>query len=188
MTLTVKMGDLFAEPGQIVVGFSDTFDTDITDDEIISARSLQGQLLVRQFDGDVQKLDDALSAALKSTRHLETEKAADKKGKRRRYPIGTVAVFSDEHDHRIFAIAYSRMGNDLVAQSTIHDLWYSLGQLWDSVFQLGQHQSVAMPLIGTRLARIQCVDRESLLRMILLSFVARFREQKLCSEFTIVVH
>jgi len=45
-----------------------------------------------------------------------------------------------------------------------------------------------MPIIGSELARINCLDRESLLRMILLSFAARSREDPVCRKLVVVVH
>jgi hypothetical protein len=42
--------------------------------------------------------------------------------------------------------------------------------------------------MGSELARIHCVDRDSLIRLILLSFVARSREALLCKELVVVVH
>jgi len=80
------------------------------------------------------------------------------------------------------------MGDNLVAKSSIDDLWRSLGLLWDEVYRHGQRNTVVMPIIGSELARIHCVDRESLIRTILLSFVARSREQLLCKELVVVVY
>jgi Thoeris protein ThsA, Macro domain len=80
------------------------------------------------------------------------------------------------------------MGNDLVAQSTVKDLWSSLGLLWDAVSEHGQRASIAMPVVGSELARVDSLDRESLVKMILLAFVARSRERVFCKELVLVVH
>ncbi len=45
-----------------------------------------------------------------------------------------------------------------------------------------------MPLVGSELARINCLDRESLLKMSLLSFVSRSREELICKDFTVIIH
>lgn len=187
MRITVKRGDLFDQKDQLVVGFTDTFDTDITQDRVISSKSVQGQLLQRVFDGDAGSLDHLLTDALKtiqSERVLRKEKAH---GKLHRYPIGTTAVIV-HGGRRVYCVAYSRMGDDLVAKSSMDDLWQSLGSLWDEVYRHGQRDTVAIPIIGSELARIHCVDRESLIRTIMLSFVARSREQLLCKELVVVVH
>jgi hypothetical protein len=187
MTVTVRRGDLFDQEGQLVVGFSDTFDTDTTRDLIINHRSVQGQLLARMFGGDTGALDHLLNEALKSVESELIPPGSKAQGKQRRYPIGTTAAI--EHGHRrIYCVAYSRMGDDLVAKSSMDELWRSLGMLWDEVYRRGQRETVVLPIIGSELARIHCVDRESLIRTILLSFVARSREQLLCKELVVVVH
>jgi hypothetical protein len=187
MTVTVRRGDLFDQEGQLVVGFTDTFDTDTTRDLVISTKSVQGQLLQRVFDGDTGGLDDLLDDALHTVDSEPIRRADKPHGKLRRFPIGTTAVV-ERGPKRIYCVAYSRMGDDLVAKSSVDDLWRSLGLLWDEVYRRGQHETVVLPIIGSELARIHCVDRESLIRTILLSFVARSREQLLCKELVVVVH
>jgi hypothetical protein len=187
MKITVRRGDLFAQRGQLVVGFSDTFDTDTTDDRIISSMSVQGQLLNREFAGDREALDLLLRDALPQGKGQEIVEADKPHGKRWRYPIGTTAVITNSN-RRIYCVAYSSMGNDLVATSSIEYLWESLGKLWDEVYRHGQQEAVAVPILGSELARIENVDRESLIRLILLSFVARSREALLCKELVVVVH
>jgi len=80
------------------------------------------------------------------------------------------------------------MSNNLVAESSVHSLWDSLGQLWNAVYTYSARQSVVMPVLGTGLARINALDRESILRMTLLSFMARNREKLFCKELTIYIH
>lgn len=187
MRISVRRGDLFQQDGQLVVGFTDTFDTNTENDLIINSGSVQGQLLQRVFNGDIEVLDQALDSTLQPLRSEEIARSAKAHGKLRRYPIGTTGVIS-AGSRRVYCVAYSRMGNDLVAKSSMDDLWHSLGALWDEVYRRGQHERVVLPIIGSELARIQCVDRESLIRTILLSFVARSREQLLCKELVVVIH
>jgi hypothetical protein len=82
----------------------------------------------------------------------------------------------------------TQMGNDLIARSTVDHIWHSLNQVWNAAHLHGQRERIAVPLIGAEFARITCLDRESLLKMILLSFVARSREDPVCSELVLVVH
>lgn len=43
-------------------------------------------------------------------------------------------------------------------------------------------------LVGSELPQISSLDRESLLKMVILSFVANSRQQNVCKNLTIVVH
>jgi hypothetical protein len=187
MTVTVERGDLFDADSHLVVGFSDTFDTTVDGRGVISSASVQGQLLDRLYHGDKRRLDQELGSALARVPAASAESRQDKaRGKLNRYAIGTVAVLGAK-PRLVFAVAYSRLGNDLVARSSVEDLWYSLNRLWDAVYRHAEHESVAMPLIGAGLSRLDFLDEESILRLILLSFVTRSRERRLCRDLRIVI-
>ncbi|WP_143847293.1 macro domain-containing protein [Nocardiopsis sp. JB363] len=185
--IRVNVGDLFDQKTHLAIGFSDTFDTD-TSDGIIYPKSLQGQLLGRVFHGDLAGLNRLLDAALKSVKHVQKESRRRKpKGKRVRYPLATVATIRRDK-FLYFCIAYTKMGNDLVAQSSIDDLWRSLSELWQEVHRRAHREPISIGLVGSELARIGCVNRESLLKIILLSFVAQSREEVVSRELTVVIH
>ncbi|KUN87313.1 hypothetical protein AQJ64_08195 [Streptomyces griseoruber] len=187
MTVVVEEGDLFDQPGHLVVGFTDTFDTLVDDGFVINDTSVQGQLLARRYEGDAGRLDAELAAALHGVAPVVRERARDKpRGKRDRYPIGTVAVLG-ARPRLVFAVAYSRMGDDCVASSSVQDLWLGLDRLWDAVRRHGQLERVTMPLTGAGLARLHDLDEDSLLRLILLSFVVHAWERPLCRELHVVV-
>lgn len=186
MTVAIRAGDLFAEDSHLVVGFSDTFDTDPGDGVVVNPASVQGQLLVRRYGGDRDRLDAELDTALAGTPPLGDEDPTLKpRGKLRRYPVGTVAVLG-ARPSLVFAVAYSRIGPGYVAASGVEELWESLGRLWDAVYRHGQQERVAMALVGSGLARLD-LDDETLLRIVVLSFVARSRARRVCRELDIVL-
>jgi hypothetical protein len=188
MIVTLTVGDLFEQQAHLVIGFSDTFDTDTTDNLVINARSMQGQLLDRVYGGDRVRLDGELEAALHHVVVQSEETPEGKRhGKRARYPIGTVAVLGTP-TRRIFAVAYSRMGNDLIANADLDGLWLSLSRTWAAIRVHGQRQRVAVPLMGAEFARISNLDREHLLKLILLSFVACSRDRPITPELVAVIH
>ncbi|MEY9886546.1 hypothetical protein ABIA31_000172 [Catenulispora sp. MAP5-51] len=187
MSVSIVPGDLFEEEGHLVVGFSDTFDTCVAGGAVVNPDSLQGQLLRRRYNGKVLLLDKDLDAGLREARPVVVEDRADKPvGKLSRYELGTVAVLG-ERPRLVFAVAYSRISNDCVAESGVEELWFSLERLWDAVYRHGQHERLALPLIGYGLSRIDFLDAESLLRLLLLSFVTRSRQRRICRELRIVL-
>lgn len=190
MTVAIRAGDLFAEDAHLVVGFADTFDTDTATDAgdgvVVHPGSVQGQLLARRYGGDRERLDGELETALAGTPALGEEDPAVKPlGKLRRYPVGTVAVLGPR-PRLVFAVAYSRIGPGYVAASGVEELWQSLGRLWDAVYRHGQQERVVMPLVGSGLARLD-LDDETLLRIVVLSFVVRSRRRRVCRELHIVL-
>ncbi|WP_345526082.1 macro domain-containing protein [Streptomyces echinatus] len=186
--VVVVRGDLFdQDDANLVVGFSDTFDT-FADDVVISRESVQGQLVDRLFEGRHRLLDDKLRRGLKEFTPLATESVRDKRrGRRTRYPIGT-AVAVPVGKRRVFALAYSRLGNDLRARSAPADLRFSLERLWTSVALHGLFKPVAIPLIGAGLSRLVELDRTQLLLLIVETFTHSLRhDPAVCSELRVVL-
>jgi hypothetical protein len=188
ITVLVVSGDIFDErDAHLVIGFADTFDLDTTDDVVISGTSLQAQATRLLFGNDRALLERNLRAALRHGTRVARERRSTKKhGKLIRYEIGTVAVLNHAN-RRVFALAYSRMGNDLVARSSIGDIHSCLERLWDAVYRHGQLQPVAIPLIGTGLARVDDAGPADLLKLIAESFVTRSRARRISRELRIVV-
>jgi DNA-binding SARP family transcriptional activator len=187
LLVAIMPGDLFAQDdANLVIGFTDTFDTATDDDVIISSESAQGQLLLRLYEGDHRKLDRELRSALRHAAVDSVELPSAKRGKRTRYPIGTVATLHHT-GRRLFAVAYSRMGNNLVAHSSLEQLRTSLDQLWDAVYVHGQLKPVAIPLVGSGLARLHAVTHEQLLTTIIESFVLGSKRRFASPELRIII-
>jgi DNA-binding SARP family transcriptional activator len=186
--VVVMSGDLFAqEEANLVVGFCDTFDTDTDRSIIISRESAQGLLLQRLYDGDRAKLDRDLKGALSRVPKASKEsRSAKRLGKLTRYPVGTVATLHHA-DRRVFGLAYSRMGNNLVAQSSLDALRTSLDNLWEAVYLYGQLKPVAIPLIGSGLSRVHEASYDDLLTLIVRSYTASSRRRYLGPELRVIV-
>ncbi|MDI1461016.1 SAV_2336 N-terminal domain-related protein [Catellatospora sp. KI3] len=186
-SVRISAGDLFARQTHLVIGFSDTFDTSTEQDRIINSRSLQGQLLRRVYEDQPASLDRAIERALAGRSPVSTEpRSAKPYGKLHRYPLGTVAVLA--HGGRsIFAVAYSRMSNDLVARSNYEFLRMSLDNLWSAVRRHGRNDVVAMPVIGSGLARVESNGLHDFINMIIGSFVEASRREPVCRQLDIMV-
>jgi hypothetical protein len=182
-TITVKVGDLFAEEGHIVLGFSDTFDTEIGD--IISADSIQGQFLTRMYRGDRDRLDRELSAALQDHSSLIDKTKA--RGKKHRFPLGT-SITLDGEGRRFICCAYSKLRADnYMAESDIDTIWTSLGNLWQEIRVRGEQRPIAVPIIGSFLARVGGSTCTLLVRLILLSYFVHSRVKPIAAELILVV-
>ncbi|GAA1275765.1 DUF6430 domain-containing protein [Sphaerisporangium rubeum] len=188
-SLVIMPGDLFAQDdAHLVTGFTDTFDTAVEGDLVISDSSVQGQLLRRVYHGDRKRLDQELRAGLSHVPRVGTESRSTKPhGKLIRYPIGTVITLRPP-GRCVFAVAYSRMGNDLVARSSVADLTLSLDNLWTAVYRHGQLRPVAIALVGSGLSRLGAAEPWKLLRMIIDSYLAAAsRDGHLCKELRVIL-
>jgi hypothetical protein len=187
ITLVVRCGDLFEQDdASLVVGFGDTFDTATENDAVISRASVQGQLLDRVYGGDRAQLDRALAQALAAVRPLVVESTRSKpRGKRKRYAVGTIASLPLD-GRRVFALVHCRQDLELVTHSSAREFRHALEQLWDSVRKHGLLRPVAMPLVGSGLARV-ALSREQLMIMIIDTFLRNCASERCAPELRIVL-
>ncbi|MGW0812444.1 macro domain-containing protein [Streptomyces viridiviolaceus] len=187
-SITVSEGDILEQRGNIVVGFTDTYDTDLDGGVVINPKSVQGQFQRKFYAEDVGRLDDDLSSALAQVSPIMFESASSKpRGKLARYEIGTVAVLR-QSDVICYATAYGRMENSLRVSCSVNALWKSLTAVWESVRIHGSLDPISIPIIGSELARVGTLDREALIKMIALSFVSSSRESVVSRELKIMIH
>lgn len=181
--IVVKVGDLFKEKTNLVIGMNDTFDTE--KGKIIKPKSIQGQFLTKIYADDREKLDSDLSFALKKC-HSERD-AKKTQGKNLRYSIGTAITLS-VGNKKYFCSAYSFMDNKLKAQSNISSLTESLDKLWKEIRATGAYEKVSMAVLGSDLARIGNASHSNLIKLIISSFILASREEKITNQLTIVIH
>lgn len=183
-TIEVKIGDLFDEPGHLVIGTNDVFDTE--PGEVIKPSSVQGQFLTRLYYGDYRRLDAEIDVALEPLKTDRKREPNKKKGKNWRYPIGTTLALGLP-DRRFFLNAYGYMGNDLRVKSSADDIWRSLSCLWEQVRLKGHGLEVTIPVIGSDLARTN-LPRMTLTKLIIISFIAASKKDFVTKKLTVIIH
>lgn len=183
-TIEIKIGDLFDEPDHLVIGTNDVFDTELG--EVIRPSSVQGQFLTRMFNNDLARLNAEIEAALVPLHHRRVEETGKVKGKTWRYPIGTPLVLGTA-DRRYFLSAYGFMGNDLRVKSTADAIWNSLSKLWEQVRLKGHGLPVAIPVVGSDLARTN-LPRMALIELIIISFIAASKKEYVARKLTVMIH
>ena len=186
--VVIRRGDLFGQDdANLVVGFGDTFDTDTDNDAIISRESTQGQLLERVYGGDRKRLDADITRALNGVKPIAVESPQVKpKGKRRRYPVGTVAPLPLDR-RRVFGVVHCRQNLDLMTHSTAAELRLALERVWSSARLHGLLKPVAIYLIGSGLSRVSELTREQLLIMIIDTFLKSSADGRCAPELRIML-
>jgi len=185
--IRVVVGDLFEQEGNIVIGMSTTFDT--ATPHVIESASVQGQLLTRVYNSDVQALDAALATALSSSRPSGSFGPGDnKRGKQTIYPLGTVAAINQSPRQLYFCVAYAEMYADCTAHATVDGIWKSLNELWRAADTFGNGDPICIGVIGGGQSRIsQQFPAQDSIRLIALSFIFASRAQKVSQQLNIVV-
>jgi hypothetical protein len=179
--IEVKIADLFAEPGDLVISSNTTFDTDLASG-LIAVESLQGQLATRVFGGNTAEIDRQLDEGLKGLRYKDRTNAP---GKRREYPIGTVAPVKLP-GRTFYFVAMSRLNDQGTAKSSVRDIEEALDSLWTFIAIRGELRDVAMPMMGTGRGRV-ALPRKKMVERIAQSFADASREKTFCNKLTVVV-
>ncbi len=184
--IEIKIGDLFEQPSNchLVIGTNDVFDTTLG--EIIKPSAVQGQLLEQIYSNDISKLNSEIEAAL-SEKEIEPERDNDKKkGKNLRYPIGTTITLRFP-ERCYFLTAYGYMRNDLTVQSNVEDIRTSLSVLWEEIRRKGNGTNVAIPIIGSDLARTNW-SRMPLSKLIIHSFVIASKREFVAKKLSLMIY
>lgn len=179
--IDVKIADLFAEPCDVVVSTSTTFDTDIASG-LIAKDSLQGQLAMQLFEGKTAEIDRQLTAALKGIAHTDWPEAP---GKKRAYPIGTVAPVKIP-GRTFYFVAMSRFNEKGNASSNLRDIDAALEALWEFVAERGELRDIAIPLMGTGRGRLT-TPRKKMVERIAQSFADASRDKVFSPRLVVVV-
>lgn len=182
LVFEVKIGDIFAEQGDIIVSTNTTFDTDIASG-LISPDSLQGQVALKFFQGNTAEIDRQLALGLHGIPSVTNASAP---GKKAEYPIGTV-VKVIAGSKIFYFLAMSRLNSNGTAGSTLRDVEDSLERLWQFITNHGNLQDLAVPLIGTGRGRID-TSRKKMTEKIAQSFADAAKGKVFCNKLLVMIH
>lgn len=178
----VRIGDIFGVAGETVISTNTTFDTDISNG-LIAPSSLQGQFLLKYFQGNFSELDRQIEKSLQGE---ECRVDDTKKGKKNVYKIGAVARVN-AHSRNFYLLAMSEMNQFGTASSNPHMIDEALEALWKYMANRGELGEVVMPVLGTGRGRVN-LSRKKMIERIAQSFADASSEKVFANKLTIVVH
>ena len=185
VAIEIHIADAFEVSGDLVVPINTTFDTDL-DGRIPKARSIQGEFTRRYYDSNVSHLDLDIAEALAKEDYSYEEPPEKTRGKKRRYPIGTVIQL--EQSKRLFYLVANTHINDAgVASTTTEDLRASLAELWYYISEKGSKGDIVIPLLGTGKARLT-EKREDIFLEIIRSFIASCSSGTYCDKLIVAIY
>jgi hypothetical protein len=180
-TIEVKIGDLFSEEGDIVISTNTTFDTDLSSG-LIADDSLQGQMALRVFKGKTEEIDRQIAKELAHAAHKDRPSAP---GKKREYPIGTVAKVTTA-ERNFYLVAMATLNDQGTASSTLRGIEDALSQLWQFVADRGEMRTLVVPLMGTGRGRLE-MPRKKIVERIAQSFVYALKDKLFSNKLKIIV-
>ncbi|WP_172534014.1 macro domain-containing protein [Plesiomonas shigelloides] len=183
--VTIKVGDIFSESGFKVIAFNEYFDT-IVDNKIISENSLNGIFVKKYFGDRVSELDNHIDNYFFDESEKLDCNASRVVGKKLRYQIGSICVYED-----FILAAFTKFDKNNKAVLTMPEYLEFLINFWDNVNNVyGQH-SVATPIFGSGITRIQghkTISDEDLLKIMLWTFRISEMRFKYPAKLTVVIH
>ena len=177
----VKIGDIFKQPGALIISSSTTFDTDMASG-LISTNSLQGQVATQFFNGQTNEIDQQINMSLASENFsFNNERPRKKKD----YALGTVAHVSS-HGRDFYFVAMSYMNPQGNAYSNVRMMDEALSSLWLNMAKKADLGDIVMPLMGTGRGRVS-MPRKKVIERITQSFADASQDTTFSNKLTIIV-
>jgi hypothetical protein len=180
--IEVRIGDVFAGDSDVIVSSNTTFDTSMADG-LIATDSLQGQLATQFFSANTVEIDEQLEQDLAG---VASQQRPDARGKKREYPIGTVARVKS-HGRTFYFVAMARLSPDGTASATMREVEDALTDLWAFILAHGELKNLAIPLVGTGRGRTG-YPRKKMVERIAQSFADGSKDRIFSNRLSIVVH
>lgn len=177
----VLIGDLFKIPGEVIISTNSTFDTDMSSG-LIAVTSLQGQLATNYFNGQTTEIDRQIEVSLSREQFTINDKHP---GKKKEYPIGTVARVS-AHSKNFYLVAMSHMDENGNASSDLKMIDEALEKLWVNLASKAEIGDIVMPLMGTGRGRV-AYPRKKMIERIAQSFTDACSQRAFSNKLIIVV-
>lgn len=179
--MTVRFGDLFAEPGVRVIPVNEYFDAELG--EHVSAATLHGQIISRLYGGDANRFVSDVDPKLPADQAVAV---ARPDGRTHKYPLGTV-VHTKFNGERYLLVALARTDiQTRKAHATVQDMWTALEGLWKAARVHSNGSPIALPLLGSGQSGVG-LPPQLLLSTIVTAALAATQRQRIASEIVVVI-
>lgn len=184
--VTIKVGNIFAQPGFKVIAFNEYFDT-LVDNVVISDQSLNG-IFVEQHLGSttIAELDRHIRNYPFDSATRLSPNVGRVQGKKIPHQIGAICVFND-----YLLTAFSKFDPNNKAVLTMPEYLSFLIAFWDQVNNVYAQKNVSTTIFGSGITRIKGhrnISDEDLLKIMLWTFRISEMRFKYPAKLTIVVH
>jgi len=183
--VTIKVGDIFQEPGFRVIAFNEYFDTQV-DNKIITEVSLNGIYIKDYLDIPANELDKHIQDYGFEKDEIIGVNEVRKLGKKLRYTVGSICIYKN-----YLLTAFSKFDESDKAVITMPEYLEFLINFWDKVNNVYAQKSVSTPIFGAGITRIKGhknISDEDLLKIMLWTFRISEMRFKHPAKLTVIVH
>jgi hypothetical protein len=183
--VSIKVGDIFQQPGLKVIAFNEYFDTQV-DNKIISESSVNGIFIKDMLNISVPELDQHIENYDFGNNELLGENNQRRAGKKKRFQLGTICAYDD-----YLLTAFSKFDENNRARLTMPEYLEFLINFWDKVNNIYAQKNVSVTIFGSGITRIKehkNISDEDLLKIMLWTFRISEMRFKYPAKLTIVIH
>lgn len=184
-SVTIRVGDIFMQPGLKAIAFNEYFDTKV-DNQIISEASLNGTFIKSHLDIAATELDRKIEDFSFEPDEIIGHNEGRLSGKARKHKLGTIFVYKD-----YLLTAMTKFDDSNRAVITMPEYLEFLIRFWDRVNKVYAQKSVVTPIFGSGITRIQGhknISDEDLLKIMLWTFRISEMRFKYPAKLTIIIH
>ncbi len=183
ISIRLVIGNIFNQGGDVVISSNSTFDTTFTNG-FVSPNSVQGQLYKREYD-KLEYLDRDIEEKLQDVTPIQ--KHDRKLSKNDQYEIGTIIKLTHRSGFKTYWMALADSNEYGKPDGKFENLQICLESLWRYIGEKGHMDRLIMPVLGSGRTGIN-VNRITILKEIIFSFVAMTKERKITEELVICIH
>jgi len=183
--VSIKVGDIFQQPGLKAIAFNEYFDTQV-DNKLIAEGSLNGIFINKHLDVSVAELDEYIENYEFDDSEILESNPSRRQGKKERFQIGTICIYKN-----FLLTAFSKFDMENKAILTMPEYIEFLINFWDKVNNIYAQQNVSTPIFGSGITRIKghkTISDEDLLKIMLWTFRISEMRFKYPARLTIVIH
>ncbi|MES3028904.1 MAG: macro domain-containing protein [Pseudomonadota bacterium] len=177
--ITIKYGDLFKEPDDMLIAVNEYVDSQLGDP--VSPASVHGGFIRTFFNSDEARFRTEVDAALSHATGTQVQRAIMPATK---FPVGTTARL--RIGHRVaYLFVLTETDDQHKASSTVPYLWDAMQAVLAQVRTHGNGRALALPLIGNGRSGLD-LPPQHLLRLLILALVEFAKKSGLPQSVTIV--
>ena len=180
--ITIKFGNIFAQEGVKAIAVNNFFDS-IVDDDLVSRRSLHGEVIERFWNGNSVRWQAQVDDDLNDEEFDEIPRA---KGNVRRYKIGTTARASAGDEEFLFVALGETNLDDNVSHATAASLIASVREMLVRARAVCANRPLNLPLIGSGLSRVG-IKNAVLVDLILTAIFEETKARKVTDSIVLVL-
>jgi hypothetical protein len=183
--VTIKVGDIFRQPGLKAIAFNEYFDTQV-DNKIIAEESLNGVFIKKHLGIPVAELDSHIEKYTFDCNDALEKNDGRTQGKKQKYQVGTICLYED-----YLLTAFSKFDENNKALLTMPEYLEFLIRFWDKVNNIYAQKSVSTTIFGSGITRIKghkSIADEDLLKIMLWTFRISEMRFKYPARLTIIIH